>query len=178
MNRKEPTVIINATYTHDNPTGLGVYTYELTKELLKKQRDIKLKAYTSSINLKKEFPDIVKMVNRRTSPSFGWQGHLLRMLWQQCVLPIRLKNQKPSLIFSTVPEGILFPSIKQIITIHDIIPIRFLSMKSNMKYHFKHTLPILIKNSQAIICVSEFTKREVINLYGIHDKPVFVINEG
>jgi glycosyltransferase involved in cell wall biosynthesis len=178
MNRYDPMVIIIATYTHNNPTGLGVYTYELTKELLKKQHDIKLKAYTSSINLKKEFPDTVKTVSQRTSPSFGFQGHVLRILWQQCILPIRMRSQKPSLVFSTVPEGILFPSVKQVITLHDIIPLRFLSTKTNMKYHFKHTLPILIKNSKAIVCVSEFTKREVINYFGIHDKPVFVIYEG
>jgi glycosyltransferase involved in cell wall biosynthesis len=178
MNRTNPMVVINATYTHDNPTGLGVYTYELTRKLLKIQRDIKLGAYTNALNLKKEFPDVVKIVNVRTSPSFGLQGHLLRMLWQQCVLPIRLRNQQTCLLFSTVPEGILFPSVRQVITLHDIIPISYSSTKTNMRYHFKHILPILIKNSRALICVSEFTKREVVNYYGIHDKPVFVIYEG
>ena len=31
---------INASFTHDHPTGLGVYTYEVVKEILKKMENV------------------------------------------------------------------------------------------------------------------------------------------
>jgi glycosyltransferase involved in cell wall biosynthesis len=105
-------------------------------------------------------------------------GHLLRMFWQQSVLPARLRHDKPDLLYSTVPEGILFPSVKQIVTLHDIFPVKASESKAKMRYHFLYTLPILLRNSRAIICVSEYTKQDVIDYYGIKDKPIFVIYEG
>jgi glycosyltransferase involved in cell wall biosynthesis len=173
-----PSVAINATFTLDNPTGLGVYTYELTKELLRVNNNIDLTVYTSSADLNNLYPNKIELVSQLTSPSRGFKGHLLRMLWQQSVLPLRLRKRKPDLFYSTVPEGMLFPHMKQIVTLHDILPIKSPESNPKMKYHFRYTLPVLLRNSQAIISVSENTKEDVINYYKIIDKPVYVIYEG
>jgi len=82
------------------------------------------------------------------------------------------------LFYSTVPEGIMFPFFNQIITIHDIIPVRFPDLLPRMKYHYYYNLPIILKNSRAIICDSENTKKDVINYYGIKEKPIYVIYAG
>jgi len=131
-----PSVAINATFTLDNPTGLGVYTLELTKELLRMKSDISVTAYTSSVDLKQMHPEKVTLVNAQISPSFGFSGHLKRMLWQQSILPLMLKMQKmkQDILYSTVPEGIFFHRIKQIVTLHDILPIR--SPESNHEHSF------------------------------------------
>jgi glycosyltransferase involved in cell wall biosynthesis len=47
-----------------------------------------------------------------------------------------------------------------------------------MKYYFYYSLPILLNNSQAIICDSENTKKDIIAYHGIKDKPVYVIYAG
>lgn len=172
---KVPTVIINATYAHENPTGLGVYTYELTSELLKIDNNLRLKAYASSSQLKALYPDKVLPVSLRTSPDQGFKGHLSRMMWQQSILPLRLRAQSPDLFYSTVPEGMLFPPVKQIVTLHDIFPLK---SKAKMGYFFKYSLPVILKHSRAIICVSEYTKQEVVKHYKINEKPIYVIYEG
>jgi len=171
-------VAINATFMYEKPTGLGTYNYELLIELLRLESDFDLVVYSCSSELKRLYPERVTLISPYTSPSFGFKGHLLRYIWQQIVLPIKLRKGKVCLLYSTVPEGILFPNIKQIITIHDTLPVRYPEMYPMMKYHFYYNLPLLLKNAWVIICVSESTKKDIINSYDIKDKPIHVIYEG
>jgi hypothetical protein len=53
---KKTRIAINGTFALENPTGLGVYTYELVRELLKVESDFDFTAYTSSRNLKNLYP--------------------------------------------------------------------------------------------------------------------------
>jgi glycosyltransferase involved in cell wall biosynthesis len=169
---------INATFGHEKPTGLGVYTHELVLELLKAECDYDFTVYSSSPVLKKMYPEKVTRVSPLTSPALGFTGHLMRVLWQQTMLPVKLRRQNASLLYSTVPEGILFSPLKQIITMHDILPMKYPEMYPRMKYHFYYTLPLLLKKSQAVICTSENTKKDVTDYYAIKDKTVYVIYEG
>jgi len=175
---KNTKIAINATFAHENPTGLGVYTYELVRELLKTESDFDFIVYSSSTHLKNLYPNRVTWVTPYTSPDFGFKGHLVRLLWQQTILPFKLRMQKASLLYSAVSEGILSSHRKQIITIHDILPIKHPESCPKMKYYFYYSLPILLNNSQAIICVSENTKQDIIAYHGIKDRPVYVIYEG
>ncbi len=175
INRK---IAINATILHDKPSGLGVYTYELIVELLKNSSEIDFKVFSGLKSLKNSYPDEVCLVSNRTSPNLGLKGHLMRLLWQQTVLPIKLKQQKIPLIYSSVPEGIMLPCAKQVITIHDLIPLKFPKLFPKLKYHYHYNLPRLLKYSQAVICDSENTKKDVGEIYDLSDKPTYVIHAG
>jgi glycosyltransferase involved in cell wall biosynthesis len=177
MKRKRK-IAINATSVGEKPTGLGMYTYEILAELLKADHDFVV--FASSNQLKKQYGDTVIPASPRTSPALGSKGHLARYLWEQTVLPIKLRRYKVSLLYSTVPEGILnpFSKQKQIMTIHDIIPARYPELSPKMKYHFYYDLPILLQNAHRVVCVSENTKKDVVNYYGVKNKPIYVIREG
>jgi len=175
---KNTKIAINATFAHENPTGLGVYTYELVLELLKLECDFDFTVYSSSIHLKNLYPNRVTRIIPYTSPDFGLKGHLIRLLWQQTILPFKLRMQKASLLYSTVSEGILSHHPKQIITVHDILPIKYPESCPKMRYYFYYSLPTLLNNSQAIICISENTKQDIIAYHGIKDKPIYVIYGG
>ena len=175
---KKNRIAINATFSLENPTGLGVYTCELVRELLKAECDFDFTVYTSSKELKDLYPDKVTLVSPWTSPGLGFWGHFLRLLWQQTVFPFKLRMEKPSLLYSTVPEGILSRRPKQIITVHDILPIKYPESCPKMKYYFYYSLPILLNHSRAVICVSENTKKDIIAYHEIKDKPIYVIYEG
>lgn len=174
-----PKIAINATLTRVNPTGLAVYINELCLALLKTECDFDFTVYSGSEELKRFYPDKVMLVPHSTSPALGLKGNIARLLWQQMILPIKLRRQKASLLYSTVHEGILTPHLKQIVTIHDVLPMRYLkNMYPRYKYYFCYILPILLKNSHSVICISENTKRDVIAYYDIKDKPIYVIHEG
>ena len=102
----------------------------------------------------------------------------MRLLWLQMVLPFKLRRLNPTLLYSTVPEGILNPHIKQIITLHDLIPVKYPEINPRWKYYYYYSLPIMLKNSQAVICISENTKSDIITYYGVKDKPIYVIYAG
>jgi glycosyltransferase involved in cell wall biosynthesis len=178
MKDNKSRVAINATFDHENPTGLGVYTHALVGALLKEECDYDFTVYSSSPVLKKMYPEKVTRVSPLTSPGLGFKGHLMRLLWQQTMLPFKSRRQNASLLCSTVPEGILFSPLKQIITMHDILPMKYPEMYPRMRYHFYYTVPLLLKKSRAVICPSENTKKDVITYYAIKDKPIYVISEG
>ncbi|MBI3815888.1 MAG: glycosyltransferase family 4 protein [Nitrospinae bacterium] len=172
-------IVINASFTHENPTGLGIYTLELVKELLRLKTDFDFFVHANSKELKDLFPEKVNLINNFTSPSYGFKGHICRILWEQFILPLKLFRQKPLLLYSTIAEGLFIPFVKQIITVHDIISVRFAEAYPKMKYYFRYLAPYLLKGSDAIICVSEFTRKEIFNYYDIQsNKPVYVIYEG
>jgi len=171
-------IVINATFGHENPTGLGVYTHELVLGLLKAECDYDFTVYSSSPALKKMYPEKVTRVSPLTSPALGFAGHLVRVLWQQTMLPFKSRRQNASLLYSTVPEGILFSPLKQIITMHDILPMKYPEMYPRMKYHFYYTVPLLLKKSRAVICTSENTKKDVVAQYAVMDTPLYVVYEG
>jgi len=67
---------------------------------------------------------------------------------------------------------------KQVITVHDILPIKYPNSCPKMKYYFYYSLPILLNRSRAVICVSENTKKDIIAYHEMRDKPIYVIYEG
>jgi glycosyltransferase involved in cell wall biosynthesis len=180
MSEAKDKVYINATSTVKNPVGIGVYTKELTAELIRSATDqhIDCMAYTSSNDLKSSFNENVSLVSRYTSPSLNYRGYVLRLLWLQFIMAYYSLREKPKVIYSTVPEGMLFPIVKQIITVHDLLPLRYPELYPRMRYHFSCILPILLRKSKAIICISEYTKNEVIAHFGIRDLPIHVIYAG
>jgi glycosyltransferase involved in cell wall biosynthesis len=176
--KAERKIAINATSVGEDPTGLGVYTYEMLAELLKADHDFVI--FASSGELKRRYGNRVVSVSPRTSPALGSKGHLARYLWEQTVLPWELWRRKVSLLYSTVPEGILNPLSKQrqIITVLDIIPAKYHRLFPKMKYHFLYSLPILLRNAQRVVCASENTKRDLLSFYGIRNKPISVVYPG
>jgi glycosyltransferase involved in cell wall biosynthesis len=170
-------IAINATFTQDMPTGLGIYTHEVVTELLKYSYEVDFIVYSNSKKLKDSHPNRVRYVTGPISPDLGLKGHLMRILWQQ-TLPLKLRNQNTSLVYSTVPEGILFPYPNQIITIHDLIPIKYPELCPTLKYHYYYSLPLLLRNSRAVICDSENTKKDVLEFYKSYDKPIHVVPIG
>jgi len=176
--KEKPRIAINATSVGEDPTGLGVYTYEMLVELLKADHDFVI--FASSGELRRRYGDKVIPVSPRTSPALGGKGHLARYLWEQTLLPWELWRRKVALLYSTVPEGILNPLSrrKQIITVLDIIPAKYHRLFPKMRYHFLYDLPILLRNAKRVVCASENTKKDLASFYGIKDKPISVIYPG
>lgn len=172
-----PKIAVNATFTHDRPTGLGIYTNEVLTELLKYSYELDFIVFSNSRRLKDLYPNQVSHVKSPISPELGFKGHLMRFLWLQ-TLPLRLRNRNASLLYSTVPEGVLFPYANQIITIHDLIPLRFPELSPKLTCHYTYNLPLLLKNSRAVICDSENTKKDILSFYKTYDKPIHVVPVG
>jgi glycosyltransferase involved in cell wall biosynthesis len=101
-------------------------------------------------------------------------GNLGRFLWMQTVLPRELRRSGAELYYSPVQEGMLRPPCRQIITIHDLIPLRFPDHSPRMRYYFKHVLPGIVRASSGIVVVSAATERDVRNAFEVEDRPMAI----
>jgi glycosyltransferase involved in cell wall biosynthesis len=106
------------------------------------------------------------------------RGNLTRLLWHQFALPRLLPGDRRSgvnsgsgsvssskppapLFYSPVPEGMLRPVCPQIVTVHDLLPLKFPEVYPRVKYYFRWILPRLLRVSQTIVVSSENTRRDL-----------------
>jgi glycosyltransferase involved in cell wall biosynthesis len=86
---------------------------------------------------------------------------------------------KLDLLYSPIAEGILFPRIPQIITVHDLLPFHYPSLLPRWVPYYEYFLPAIIKGSTAVVCISEFTRQEVLERYpSIPEEKLKVIHGG
>ena len=101
----------------------------------------------------------------------GVKGHI----WEQCILPVRLRGE---LLFSPANTGPLSIS-KQVVTIHDVVPIdrpEWFDLKKASLYRF--LTPRLARSVAHVITISEFTKQRLLAHVPMDEKRVTVIPNG
>lgn len=174
-------IAINGAYIQEQASGLGVVTNNLINQLINKvnkNREFDLCLYSYSDSLKNKYPNNVISVTNTISPDLGLSGHIKRLLWYQISLNWQLKRSKIDLFFSPASEGMLFPSVPQIITVHDLIPLKYPEVSPKWKYYYLYVLPAILKQSQKIIAVSEHTKKDLIETYQLDSKLIKVVHNG
>ena len=141
-------IALNARFYSHVPTGMQRYGLEMTRR------------FGAEL-------DIV----RPHRPLRGAEGHL----WEQLYLPAASRGR---LLWSPNNTGPLAVS-RQVCTIHDIIPIdrpEWFTPRFSAWYGW--LLPRLIHRVQHIIAVSEFTRRRLIERFGVEPGKVTVIWNG
>jgi glycosyltransferase involved in cell wall biosynthesis len=170
-------IVIGATALLDRGgAGLSRYTGELTRALL--ARDPALVAFTASAALRAEYGARVRRAAPAALAEGSLRGNVLRLLWHQFVLPRALKRERADLFYSTGADGMLVPPCPQVVTVHDVIPLRFPEANPRMQHYYRHVLPRVLAASAAVIAVSEATRRDLHRFYRLDDTPVHVVYQG
>jgi glycosyltransferase involved in cell wall biosynthesis len=102
----------------------------------------------------------------------------MRLLWHQAILPAALRRERASVFYSTVPDGMLSPPCPQVITIHDVLPLRFPAAAPRLKHYFRYVVPRLIEASSAVIAMSEATRQDIQAFYGVDGSRIHVAYQG
>lgn len=178
-------IAINASILDDRPSGLGVYTYNVIKELINlidnDSGDI-LYIYTSVPNyFEKRKNIIIKKIPEAVQPIHGKSAAIKRFKWVQYNLLKDMKKEGIELLYSTTHHGSIFCK-NQIVTVHDLAPLYFnyrdsLQRMLQVKY-FKTILPLILKKAKKIIAISENTKKDIIKFYNIDENKVVRIYNG
>lgn len=170
---------INASIYHQNPSGLGVVTREIVKRLVSMADERYLiEVYKPDILDLSSNRAVINTVPKSTSPGKGSSGHAVRYLWENIVLAREMVNKGTGLLYSPVPEGPLWGDFKQVVTVHDLIPMLFPALHPKMKHYFRHYLPRLLKKVDAVICVSSRTRDDLMKHYGLDKTKIHVIPNG
>lgn len=101
------------------------------------------------------------------------------LIWQQIGLPRRAASNKADLIHFPAGYAPVKCPIPYVLTVHDLYTVR--NPMAFRKWHamfLNRLLPIVIKNSERVIAVSEFTKEEIIRIYNVNPNKIKVIYNG
>ncbi|MGH4049868.1 MAG: glycosyltransferase family 4 protein [Clostridium sp.] len=168
-------IYFNATILNDKPTGLGVYTINILKIL-----DELNVIDTVIFNNKKEeerYSDILKNCkitsiqneHRKMVPFF--RNYLLNKFAKDNI-------REQDLFYSPTQHGIKIKRVKQIITIHDLIPLYYPRGRIHQYLYYKLMLPKVIKQSSILVTDSHNTKKDLMNKYNIDSSKIEVIYVG
>ena len=171
-------IAINGAYIQEQASGLGVVTSNLIDKLVNTDSNLDFVLYSYADSLKNRYPDNIIFVGNSISPDRGFSGHIKRLLWYQTSLNWQLKRNNTDLFYSPANEGMLFPSIPQIITVHDLIPLKYPEVSPKWRYYYLYILPLILKHSKKIIAISEHTKRDLIETYDLDSKLIEVVYNG
>lgn len=152
--------------------GLGVYSYNLIKGLSEidgKNQYFVLTSHKEELSLAPNFSTV-----SLPAPS--------EVLWEQIRLPLELKKRSLDLVHFTVNSAPLSYSGKMVLTIHDLAFFRTRFNVPGLYYGLTRryrqlVVPRMAKRAQAVIAVSEHTKKELVEKLGLKEEKVRVIHE-
>ena len=162
-----------------NFTGLGNYARATIQIIAQQFPSHQVFLYT---------PDVVK--NNRTQFLFDVSNifiktapiKLLRTYWRSKGVIQDLVRDKIDLyhgLSHEIPSGLKKKGIKSVVTIHDLIFLRFPNyFKSIDRKIYDYKFRRACENADTIIAISEQTKRDIIQFFGINEDKITVVYQG
>ncbi len=152
-------LLINLSMIFSQPTGISNYALNLFPYL---------KTLNPTLLTAQNYPDFeCYSIPNNLTPAQGSKGHLRRLIWTQFKLPQINQKLESKLIFSPIPEAPLYTNCRYIVHVHDLIPLRFPSLRSLSTHYFRYCIPQVLKQALHIICNSHSTARDISEFYGI-----------
>lgn len=149
-------LLVNLAFVPRQPTGLAVYALNVVKHLSIDK--------TGLLSAQGEHQALGLSSPAKATSEFGRGGHLRRLLWTQFKLPQIYKKAGAKLLFSPVPELPLGARVPSVVTVHDLIPLRFPVAGSFLTPYFRYYLPWVLNQAQHIITNSAATARDLVDL--------------
>ncbi len=179
-NQTDYKVIINATNIGSKPSGIGIYTLNILRELSRLKSGIHFIVYLNK-SCHAEIQQIkfpanftLKWVTCFVSPDLKFKGHLLRLLYSNL---LSFKHRK-RLMFTTSQLEVCFFRSYQVITIHDIIPLLFKEYHQKQYYYFKYMLKFALRSMRQVITASQHTAELLRRVYQLPEKRIRIIPNG
>ncbi|WP_370538801.1 glycosyltransferase family 4 protein [Synechococcus elongatus] len=159
-------LLINLAYLNREATGLSHYGLQLVPHLARTLHPVLLAPYGLDGATTLRIPDNMTAIQ-------GLQGHLRRLIWTQTQLGKIYRNLGSRLLFSPIPEAPLGRSIRKVIMVHDVIPLRFPNHSFSSLY-FRHYLPALLNEATHIFCNSHATAQDLQTFFRVPDQHVTI----
>ena len=158
-----------------NRAGIGSYTYNLVKNLLKtdKKNDYTLiHKYRSNNPIYRDANEII--ISYPEIP-------LRETLGNNILLPLKLKHYKLDLIHdpSQISPFMFNPAPTKVLTIHDLTPVIFPEAHGKIHAFLQNNVfPRTLKHVNSIITISNSTKNDIIRYFKITETKIKVIYNG
>ncbi len=157
-------VFINARFLTQTLTGTQRWAVELTRELTTLTQDVELIAPEASETL-------MTIEGARIHRYGRLRGHM----WEQMELPAYLKKQGCPLLVNLCNTAPLRYS-PQIVTVLDLSFLRNPRWFSKRFYlYYSFLIPRIVKGAEMVVTISEFSKREIMELLGVPAQKIRVV---
>lgn len=104
---------------------------------------------------------------------------LTRIVWEQLLAPLLLLRARPSALFCPLNVVPLATTVPTVVTVHDLAFLRYPERYRATKRHYLRALTrASVQRATHVLTVSEFTRREVIDLLGIAPSKVTATPNG
>ncbi|KJH70656.1 glycosyltransferase family 4 protein [Aliterella atlantica] len=151
-------LLVNLAFVSNKPTGITTYASNLIPHLEKLQPTL--------LSARPIEDSACYPVAPNLTPDEGSKGHFRRLRWTQFQLPQIYKQLRSHLLFSPIPEAPLFTNCRYIVTVHDLIPLRF-AKKSPLTLYSRYYVPQVLAQAQHIICNSTATAQDITRFFGV-----------
>ncbi len=162
-----------------NATGLGNYSRSLIEVLSRFYPENEYLLYNPKKSKKYDLDTYPKIVIEKTP--LGFLYNKFKSLWRLVFITNQIKKDKLNIYHGLSGEIPLFLSknCKKVVTIHDLIFIRYPELytffdKKIHEWKFKYAA----NNSDIIVAISEQTKKDLIDFFGINPDKIKVIYQG
>jgi glycosyltransferase involved in cell wall biosynthesis len=160
-------LLINMSSYGNTPTGLGVYSGHCAEFLERHFNSTVLAGYYR--------PATGTAVKRAPTAIATGEGRLSAL--KRMIYSIYAGPMKDEIVYSPTHHGFLYHDT-QVITIHDLICIHHPTQHKTQNIYFRTVVPRLLRKSQAVFTVSETSKGEISEYYGIKEDRIFVVPNG
>jgi len=186
LHPRESGVLVNLAFLSQRPTGHTNYAMQVLPYLAALQPTILAPAaQLASLPELAELAELAELDHRERpeatppqkypgipiadnmTPDQGAWGHLRRLAWTQLQLPALYHATNARLLFSPIPEAPLYTDCRFVVTVHDLIPLRFGGRFSRLAAYFRHYVPRVLHQATHILCNSQATVQEVQTTFGI-----------
>ena len=82
------------------------------------------------------------------------------------LVPVQSPNPPPAVMHWTYPLPIRMPGVRNIYTMHDLVPLRLPYTTLDHKRHYHRLCTMLLRSADHIVTVSEASRRDIINILG------------
>lgn len=158
--------------TKPSPGGVGRYTQQLLSAL----DDLVEDSIITAVGATGEtgIPDGIQTEGRVPTHS-GFRAHV----WEQISLKHQVDNGEFDLLHTPAGNPPVLSTTRLVTTIHDISPIINPSWFSDRYVAFYRILtPVVLRVSDRIITVSEFSKKEIVDKYDVDRRRIVPIHNG
>jgi glycosyltransferase involved in cell wall biosynthesis len=116
------------------------------------------------------------LIHSSTHPLIYFLADYFRMFWTQFIFLFYAKKYDLIIALTEYDACIFFKN--QLLIIHSTIPFLFPNLPTKYKFYTYKLLPKILKKCQKIITVSNVLKKELVELFNIDSKKIFVVYEG
>lgn len=152
--------------------GMGTYIGNLINHVLETDKKNEYLLYVSEIN----FPNLKIPPDAKVKIKFIPKNRVLRILWEQILLPIDLLREKVDLFHGPAFTAPLFKTSKQLITIHDMTWWTHPEAHEGVKvWYFKTMIRLCARRADCITVNSQSTKNDLMRIIKVQDSKIVLI---